>query len=126
MEDPDASSGPFLHWLVTGIEPTSMFMPPSMLPPGAAASKNDKGGTGYFAPCATDGGHRYVFHVYALDTTVPAGIAKDSFLGSIEGHVLAHGTLLGTYGRSDPSRSVGDVRRNASKRLPVTAPTVKS
>jgi Raf kinase inhibitor-like YbhB/YbcL family protein len=124
MEDPDAPGGAFLHWLVTGIDPTSMFLPPSMLPPGAVVSKNDKGEKGYFAPCATDGGHRYVFHVYALDTALPAEVVKDVFLGSIEGHILAHGTLIGTYGRPDPSRTVGDVKSDARQRS--KAPTPKS
>jgi Raf kinase inhibitor-like YbhB/YbcL family protein len=101
MENPDASGGALMQWLVTGIEPKSMFMPPDMLPPGAAVSKNEQGEMGYAAPCATQRGHRYVFHVYALDTTLPAAISKDVFLGSIQGHILAEGALLGTYGGAD-------------------------
>ena len=115
MEDPDAEGGAFLHWLVTGIEPNSTFMPPNFLPPGAAVSKNDKGEPGYVAPCASDGQHRYVIHVYALDTPLPAGVVKDVFLGTIKGHILAQGTLVGTYGGQDSARTVGDARRDAKR-----------
>jgi Raf kinase inhibitor-like YbhB/YbcL family protein len=123
MEDPDVPSGAFLHWLVTGLDPTSMFLPSNTLPPGAAVSKNDKGARGYVAPCATGGVHRYVFHVYALDTTLPAAISKDVFLGSIEGHILAQGTLVGTYGGPDLPRAVGDVTRARGR---ANVPTQKS
>lgn len=126
MEEPDRPGGADLHWLVTGIAPDSTSMPASMLPPGASTAKNDKGQKAYQAPCETDAGHRYVFHVYALDTALPADVTKEMFFGKIEGHVLAHGTLAGTYGKHDQSRTVGDVTSGAGSRKTGKTPVARS
>jgi Raf kinase inhibitor-like YbhB/YbcL family protein len=98
VEDPDAPDGTFTHWLVTGIPSTTTSIAAGAgLPAGAAAAKNGKGDTGYTGPCPPSGRHRYVFHVYALETTIPAPATKDDFLASIQGHVLAEGQLIGMY-----------------------------
>ncbi len=97
-EDPDAPTGAFTHWLVTGIPPTTAALPAGgTLPEGAMAARNGKGDTGYTGPCPASGRHRYFFHVYALDTTVPAPGSKDDFLASIDNHILAQGQLIGVY-----------------------------
>jgi Raf kinase inhibitor-like YbhB/YbcL family protein len=101
VEDPDAPDGTFTHWLVTGIPATATSLDTvAGLPSGAVAAKNGKGDTGYTGPCPPTGRHRYVFHVYALETTIPAPATKDDFLASIKGHVLAEGDLTGTYQKS--------------------------
>jgi len=98
VEDPDAPGGAFTHWLVTGLAPEiQQLTVGAALPAGAAVAKNGKGETGYVGPCPPDGQHRYHFHVYALETTIPAPGSKDDFLASIKGHVLAQGELIATY-----------------------------
>ena len=98
VEDPDAPGGAFTHWLVTGLAPeTQQLTVGAALPAGATASKNGKGELGYRGPCPDSGQHRYHFHVYALETTIPAPASKDDFLASIKGHVLAEGELIATY-----------------------------
>lgn len=105
FEDPDAPSGAFTHWLVTGIAPTTRSLPAgAALPEGAMVAKNGKGDTGYIGPCPPSGRHRYFFHVYALDTTIPGPATKEDFLSSIHGHVLAEGQLIGTYERTSPAK----------------------
>jgi Raf kinase inhibitor-like YbhB/YbcL family protein len=105
VEDPDAPNGAFTHWLVTGIAPaTTSLAAGAKLPEGAMVAKNGKGDTAYVGPCPPDGRHRYFFHVYALDTTIPGPATKEDFLSSINGHVLAEGQLIGTYRKTVASR----------------------
>jgi Raf kinase inhibitor-like YbhB/YbcL family protein len=98
VEDPDAPTGGFTHWLVTGLPPTTRSLPVGgTLPDGAVAGKNGKGDVGYSGPCPPTGRHHYHFHVYALETTIPAQASKDDLLAAIDGHILADGQLIGTY-----------------------------
>jgi Raf kinase inhibitor-like YbhB/YbcL family protein len=101
IEDADAAKGAFTHWLVTGISPyTTSLASGSALPQGAIAARNSKGETGYTGPCPPTGKHRYYVHVLALDTTIPPPADKLDLLRAINGHVLADGTLMGTYQRT--------------------------
>jgi Raf kinase inhibitor-like YbhB/YbcL family protein len=103
VEDPDASSGAFTHWLVTGIPPAVRSLPAGgSMPKGAMAARNSTGDEGYAAPCPPFGPHRYHFHVYALDTEIAPPASKHDFLSVIEGHVLAEGELVGAYEKAPP------------------------
>lgn len=102
VDDPDAPNGTFTHWLVTGIPATTTSLS-GRLPEGAVAASNDKGTPGYAGPCPPSGAHRYQFHVYALDTTLPAVLTKADFTKLIKGHVLASGQLTGMYRRRNAS-----------------------
>jgi phosphatidylethanolamine-binding protein (PEBP) family uncharacterized protein len=50
------------------------------------------------------GVHHYYFRLSALDTelSVAPGLDKKAILDAIRGHVLAEGTLMGTYERKKP------------------------
>lgn len=99
MDDPDAPKGGFLHWMVTSLPPTTHSLDGgATLPPGAVASKNGKGQTGYTGPCPPSGTHHYRFRVYALDRTLPrAPTSRADFAPMVRGHLLASGELVGTY-----------------------------
>jgi Raf kinase inhibitor-like YbhB/YbcL family protein len=86
VTDPDAPSGTFTHWLVTGIDPSSTDVGQGMVPAGGTEQTNSFGETGYGGPCPPrgKGPHRYVFTVQALDAS---------------GAVLASAELTTTYGR---------------------------
>ena len=107
VDDPDAPSGVFTHWLLFNIPPDSHELPEAVptqpqLPSGALQGKNDFGKTGYGGPCPPPGRpHRYQFTLYALDQSLDlkAGISKKQLLDTIQGHVLAQGQLMGTYQR---------------------------
>ena len=62
---------------------------------------NDFRKYGYGGPCPPGGTHRYFFKLYAVDTEVDLkpGATKDEVLGTIKGHVLAEGQLMGRYSR---------------------------
>ncbi len=86
VEDPDATHGTKVHWLVTGIDPVTN------------ALARDAGVQRYEGPCPPAGAvHRYHFDVYALDITLPAARDRTQFMTAISGHVVGHGELIGTY-----------------------------
>jgi hypothetical protein len=98
VEDPDASKGTALHWLVTGIDPTMNAVVRGGVPAGATAAKNEKGELGYMGPCPPAGPvHHYHFHVYALDITLGRPVSKVDFMTQISGHLIGQGELVGTY-----------------------------
>jgi len=74
--------------------------------PGALQGRNSwtSGQTiGYRGPAPPrgHGTHHYHFRIYALDAALPlkAELDKAALLRAINGHVLAQGLLIGTYGR---------------------------
>jgi Raf kinase inhibitor-like YbhB/YbcL family protein len=107
MDDPDAPSGTFVHWVLFNIPPGMQHLPegiPSdnILGDGSRHGMTDFGRTGYGGPCPPRGKpHRYFFRVYALDTKldIPAGASRKQVDNAMKGHVLAHGELIGKFGR---------------------------
>jgi Raf kinase inhibitor-like YbhB/YbcL family protein len=97
VDDPDAPSGTWDHWVAYDIEPAP-DIPPDVGDLGTAGV-NTSGSTGYGGPCPPSGTHRYVHQVYALDTTLglAEGATKGEVFAAMEGHVLAEATLTGLY-----------------------------
>ena len=107
MDDPDAPSGDWVHWLVYDLPPSLMQLPAGIPEGGRLASgglqgRSDFGTLGYGGPCPPRGNHRYFFKVYALDAMLhlKPGVTKKELVKAMQGHVLAEGRLMGTYERS--------------------------
>jgi Raf kinase inhibitor-like YbhB/YbcL family protein len=107
VEDPDAPSGNWSHWLAYDLPPSMRQLPPGIpasqgLPAGGIQGRTDFGNAGYSGPCPPQGTHRYFFRVYALDTLLglKPGATKQELLRAMQGHILAQGQLMGTYDRS--------------------------
>jgi len=102
-EDLDAPRGPFVHWLVTGIDPSRGGVDEGHLPDHGQPRRNDFGETGWGGPQPPSGDnpHRYAFRVYALPRPVPlpdrAGAQDVHHV--LDGAALATGTLVGRYER---------------------------
>jgi Raf kinase inhibitor-like YbhB/YbcL family protein len=103
LDDPDAPRGTWVHWVVYNLPADTIGLPEavkadSVLPGNALQGKNDYKRNDYSGPCPPSGTHRYYFKIYALDTALDlkAGATKDDVLHAMEGHVLAHGQLMGT------------------------------
>jgi Raf kinase inhibitor-like YbhB/YbcL family protein len=101
VDDPDAPSGVFTHWVAWGLDPGT-----GALGEGESAPRegqNDFGAVGYRGPCPPPGHgrHRYVFRLFALDRDLEleAGAKKPDLEQVIEGHVLTTAELVGTYER---------------------------
>lgn len=106
MQDPDVPkqvlpAGVFDHWIAYNIPPTTTDISEGAAP--GIQGANGAGKTGYTPPCPPvqyePSEHRYVFNVYALDSTIdlPAGATKQQVLAAIEGHVLGLAELVGKY-----------------------------
>jgi Raf kinase inhibitor-like YbhB/YbcL family protein len=102
-EDPDAPTGTFLHWLVTGIDPASSGVGEGQTPPGGEAWINDFGETGWAGPQPPvgDHAHRYFFRLYALRKPVrlPAEPTAADVHRAADDTALASGTTVGLYQR---------------------------
>jgi hypothetical protein len=101
VDDPDAPSGVFAHWVAWGLDPAKGGLGEGEAAP--SEGRNDFGAVGYQGPCPPPGHgrHRYVFRLYALDRELQldATAGKGELQRVIEGHVLTIAELVGTYER---------------------------
>ena len=99
--DPAAPRITWVHWLLYNLPPTSQGLAEAIqsLPPGTGEGVNDWKRTGYGGPCPPIGRHRYFHKLYALDVTLPdlGRPTKAALERAMQGHVLAHAELVGTY-----------------------------
>lgn len=108
MNDPDAPSGNFVHWVIFNLDPGRVSISEGLGRPDAAAVEgshgmNDFGELGYRGPCPPRGStHTYVLTAYALDRVLelPSGVTAGELLAVTPGSVLSSATLQGTFGRS--------------------------
>lgn len=101
-EDPDAPGGTFTHWVVWNINPDARTLAEGVDPQagGAQVGLNDDNNEGYMGPCPPRYEmHRYLFRVFALNTTLNlhAGADKNALYAAMHGHVLAEGVLTATF-----------------------------
>jgi Raf kinase inhibitor-like YbhB/YbcL family protein len=106
MDDPDAPSGTFTHWVIYNIPAASVGLPEAIptngqLSDGTLQGNNGAGRAGYTGPCPPSGTHRYFFKLYALDAMLglSSGANKDQLLKAMQGHILAQGELMGTFSK---------------------------
>ncbi len=106
LDDPDAPSGTYVHWVIYNIPAASKGLPESVpgsvkLGDGSLQGTNSSGGTGYTGPCPPSGTHHYHFKLYALDAvlSLSSGATKEQLLAAMHGHILAQGELVGTFSK---------------------------
>jgi Raf kinase inhibitor-like YbhB/YbcL family protein len=105
VNDPDAPSGTFIHWMVIDIPADVRELPEAAnkeLPSGAVHGRNDFGISDYGGPCPPGGSaHRYQFTLYALDK--PLGLSRGALkwqvLDGMAAHVLAEVQIVGIFKR---------------------------
>jgi len=101
--DPAAPKMTWVHWVLYNLPPNSTQLAEGItsdeLPPGTLEGKNDWKRTGYGGPCPPIGRHRYFFKLFALDTVLPdlKHPTKAQLEQAMQGHILAHAQLMGTY-----------------------------
>ena len=101
MEDPDAPSGTFTHWVCFNLPPNIDHLPSGAV---GAEGKNDFQETGYGGPQppANHGVHRYFFRLYALDLDhldVEPGSDRQAVEAAMAGHALGQTELMGRFER---------------------------
>jgi Raf kinase inhibitor-like YbhB/YbcL family protein len=97
VDDPDAPGGTYVHWIVTGLAPTTVAVDAGKLPDGAHQASNSAGKAAYTPPCPPKGEHRYRFTVYALSSTVTFadGASTDTALKAIKAAASGRGRISG-------------------------------
>lgn len=101
VEDRDA--GRFVHWSLLRIPPTIHFIAEGEPPQGTVQTANGFGDKRWGGPCPPEGegGHRYVFALYAADA--PLGLdstaSPDDVRSAIAKHAVATGRLTGRFSR---------------------------
>lgn len=100
MDDPDAPIGVFDHWVVFNIPPETTAIEEGVEPDGILGV-GTSGELGYLGPCPPGERHRYIFHLYALDTLLDLneGASKSDLREAMKEHVLQEGSLMGHYER---------------------------
>ncbi len=107
VEDPDAPSGTFVHWVLFNIppEPAEIAAGTShqtVLASGARQGRNDFRRVGYGGPCPPHGpAHHYFFRMLALDEPLDLtpGATASEVRSAAKGHTLGLAELMGTYAR---------------------------
>jgi Raf kinase inhibitor-like YbhB/YbcL family protein len=107
VEDPDAPSGTFVHWVLFNLPLEPATIPPgvshqTVLDTGARQGRNDFRRVGYGGPCPPRGpAHRYFFRLYALDAPLDLtpGATASEVRAAAQGHTLGQAELMGSYGR---------------------------
>ena len=102
-EDAEGRPGPFLHWLVTGIDPRTTGVAEDHVPEGGQEGPNDWGSTGWDGPQPPKGDepHRYFFHLYAVAEPLDLGPrpTAEEARRAAERRALASGTMVGLFAR---------------------------
>ncbi len=109
VDDPDAPSGVFTHWVIYDIpgdlrKLKAAVPPDAVLENGAKQGMNDFGTTGYRGPCPPGGHgrHRYFFRLMALDVDslgLRGGAGRKDVERALKGRVLGEAVTMGLYER---------------------------
>jgi Raf kinase inhibitor-like YbhB/YbcL family protein len=105
MDDPDAPSGTFTHWVLFNIPAGTSTLPEGVAKAPAIPGVGQQGingfqKIGYDGPYPPAGkAHRYYFKLYSLDCILemPLNCTSAQLFRAMQGHILATGQLLGLY-----------------------------
>ncbi|MBU6389964.1 YbhB/YbcL family Raf kinase inhibitor-like protein [Patescibacteria group bacterium] len=102
MDDPDAPSGLWVHWVKFNMPPNTRFIAEGKEPPGTAGVGSG-GNLKYYGPCPPSGTHHYYFKIYALDNelALSPGATAAELEAVMDGHMLGYGQLVGVYYRHE-------------------------
>ena len=96
LDDPDAPSGTFTHWILYNIPPQKGSLDSAqsnakVLGNGAQQGDTTAGSRGYYPPCPPIGTtHRYIFRLYAVDMEITQPTAdRESIDWALNGHTIA-------------------------------------
>ncbi len=97
VDDPDAPSGTWNHWLVFNIPVATIRISENSVP--GIQGKNSWGKNEYGGPMPPSGTHRYFFKIYALDIELglDENIDKNGIEIAMKNHILDKAELIGLY-----------------------------
>ena len=95
MDDPDAPSGTWTHWVIYNIDPKAMT-----LPANGQFATNSAGQKNYSGPCPPSGQHRYFFKLFALNTLLHVSNPNRAAVEqAMQSHIVGTAELMGVYKR---------------------------
>jgi Raf kinase inhibitor-like YbhB/YbcL family protein len=99
MDDPDAPSGTFNHWMLFNMDPRTREIKEDCVPVMASQGRNDFGEVEYDGPQPPSGEHRYVFKAFALDEMLPLvrGCKRADLEREMKDHILDSATLTAKF-----------------------------
>jgi Raf kinase inhibitor-like YbhB/YbcL family protein len=102
LDDPDAPSGTFTHWIVYDISPTSAGFEAGQV--DGKQGLNSVGKGTYMGPCPPAGKpHHYHFRLFALDSNL--GLQNkpnaQALRDAMAGHIIQSAELVGTFEREE-------------------------
>lgn len=101
VEDPDAPSGLFTHWILYNMSPGTLQIVEGELPVSGIQGTSDFGEETYGGPKPPSGTHHYNFKLFALDTMLEfdenTKVDRSVLYQAMDGHILDEATLTGTY-----------------------------
>jgi Raf kinase inhibitor-like YbhB/YbcL family protein len=103
VEDPEGGRVPFVHWLVTGIDPLSTGVAEGSIPSAGREWPNSFGDVGWGGPQPPvgDDPHRYLFRLFAVAEPLPLPDmpTASQVLQAAQDRELASGVIVGTFAR---------------------------
>lgn len=102
IDDPDAPSGLFTHWLVFNV-PSDINLIRHNTDLKANFGTNDFGQLNYGGPCPPSGEHRYYIKVYALDDmlNLSDGSTRDDIEEAMSDKIIEKAELMGVFLRAE-------------------------
>lgn len=99
----DNDAPDFVHWVMAGIDPTTVSLAEAIVPLGAYQAMNGAGQIGYFGPCAPAGSlHHYVVTVHYLGAALALadGDPGIDMYNSILSTEIASADVTGEFSRA--------------------------
>jgi len=99
VDDPDASSVAWVHWLLANLSPDIALIAEGKPPESAIVGRNDFGAAAWGGPAPPSGTHRYFFRLIALDAKLDLkpGFTRAQLEGAMKGHILRSAQTMGTF-----------------------------
>ncbi|MFA5770968.1 MAG: YbhB/YbcL family Raf kinase inhibitor-like protein [Patescibacteria group bacterium] len=99
VDDPDAPSGVFSHWLVWNIPIHISELTENSVPVESVVGVGSSGENKYVAPCPPSGTHHYRFKLFALDIELFLSVnSRQVHLEqAMGGHILDQAMLIGLF-----------------------------
>lgn len=108
VHDPDVPldrnpKGVLDHWVVYNLPATTKELPENVtsFPEGTKIGINSRNAQAFRGACPPDKTHRYIFRLYAIDTTLKFDKppTREQVEAAIKGHILEEAEITGLYNR---------------------------